>query len=258
MEEITSVDIDVQDNEKPIDEIIFSNNFDETRKVIDTLIISDIHLGSEVSRSGAVLETINFYDFKRLILNGDVFDDLNFKRLDKQDWRLLSLIRKYSNPKRGKEVVWVAGNHDGASDILSHLLGVKVYEEYYWTFAGKKYIAIHGHQFDKFISENVVLTEVASFLYLLFQRLDTKKQCVSRWIKRKSKKWLRLSNKVGYDAIQYAKNKNADVIICGHTHIAGIIELDGVQYYNSGCWTDKPSQYLRISEANGVEICEFY
>ena len=81
---------------------------------------------------------------------------------------------------------------------------------------------------------------------------------MSRWIKRKSKKWLRLSNKVGRDAIQYAKSKNADVIICGHTHIAGYFKEDGVEYYNSGCWTDKPSQYIRINDKKGVEICEIY
>ena len=135
----------------------FESKLSESSRLIDTLIISDIHLGSEVSRSDMVIEIITFYDFKRLILNGDVFDDLNFKRLNKFDWKLLSLLRKISNPKRGKEVIWVAGNHDGASEILSHLLGVQVYEEYSWDYEGKKIIAIHGHQFDKFISENVIL-----------------------------------------------------------------------------------------------------
>lgn len=105
--------------------------------VVDTIIVSDLHLGSSVSRGKRLLELLHAYTYRRLILNGDVFDDLNFKRLTKDDWRFLSYIRKMSNPKRGIDVVWVIGNHDGGvADILSHLLGVPVHEEYVWEAGG--------------------------------------------------------------------------------------------------------------------------
>jgi metallophosphoesterase superfamily enzyme len=100
----------------------------------DTIIVSDIHLGSPVSRSGELLQLLKTYSFKWLILNGDVFDDLNFKRLKKDDWEFLNYIRKFSNPKRNCEVAWVAGNHDGAAEILAHLFGVEVFEEYRWIY----------------------------------------------------------------------------------------------------------------------------
>jgi metallophosphoesterase superfamily enzyme len=64
--------------------------FEEAIEEVDTLIVSDIHLGSEVSRSKQLLDVIKQFQFKRLILNGDVFDDLNFKRLSKSDWKFLS------------------------------------------------------------------------------------------------------------------------------------------------------------------------
>src|SRR5882757_9260063 len=117
---------------------------------IDTVIISDLHLGSEISRGRDALEFLQSICFKRLILLGDIFADLNFRRLTKEHWKFLSYIRKLSNPKRGIEVVWVEGNHDqGLSEVMSHLVGVKVYEEFMWRFEGRHHLAIHGHQFDR-------------------------------------------------------------------------------------------------------------
>jgi len=86
----------------------------------DTVIISDLHLGSEVSRAEAALRMLKETSFRRLILLGDIFCDLNFRRLTKEHWKFLSYIRKLSNPKRNIEVVWVEGNHDhGLSEVMS-------------------------------------------------------------------------------------------------------------------------------------------
>ncbi|MFN5876361.1 MAG: hypothetical protein ACK45E_08790, partial [Ignavibacteria bacterium] len=41
---------------------------------VDTLIVSDIHLGSDVSRAKPLVQLLRTHTFKRLILNGDVFD----------------------------------------------------------------------------------------------------------------------------------------------------------------------------------------
>ena len=85
----------------------------------DTVIISDLHLGSEVSRAKAALRMLKENTFSRLILLGDIFCDLNFRRLKKEHWRFLSYIRKLSNPKRNVEVIWVEGNHDeGLSAVM--------------------------------------------------------------------------------------------------------------------------------------------
>jgi len=95
----------------------------------DTVIISDLHLGSEVSRAKAALRMLKENTFSRLILLGDIFCDLNFRRLKKEHWRFLSYIRKLSNPKRNVEVIWVEGNHDeGLSAVMSHLVGIRVFK----------------------------------------------------------------------------------------------------------------------------------
>ena len=94
----------------------------------DTIILSDLHLGSEVSRASDAVRMLKSASFNRLILLGDIFSDLNFRRLKKEHWQFLGYIRKLSNPKREIEVVWVEGNHDhGLSDVMSHLVGIRVY-----------------------------------------------------------------------------------------------------------------------------------
>jgi len=223
---------------------------------IDTLIISDLHLGSKVARAKRVMAVLQRHMFKRLILNGDVFDDLNFRRMNADDWKVLSCIRKLSNPKHGIEVVWVIGNHDGGvAEVLSHLLGIPVHEEYVFNIAGKRHLAIHGHQFDRWISDRVVITAVATALYTILQILDPNYR-FSRWIKRTSKRWLRMGDVVANAATNHGRNGHAaDVVHCGHTHLPTAQVVNGVLYVNSGCWTDTPSNFVRITHDGDVQLC---
>src|SRR6202161_1269205 len=141
--------------------------------VHDTLILSDLHLGSECSRAREATRLLKQSRFRRLILLGDIFADLNFARLTKDHWKFLGQIRKLSNPKRNIEVVWVEGNHDqGLTDIMSHLVGVRVYQEYAWQYGGLRHLAIHGHQFDGFQVSNVRLSKMGTSLYLKLQKID--------------------------------------------------------------------------------------
>jgi len=114
--------------------------------VYNTLILSDLHLGAETSHAREATRVLKGNRFERLILLGDIFADLNFARLTKEHWKFLGYIRKLSNPKRHIEVVWVEGNHDhGLTNIMSHLVGVRVYQDYTWEYQGLRHVAIHGH-----------------------------------------------------------------------------------------------------------------
>jgi len=225
--------------------------------VYDTLILSDVHLGAETSRARDAIRALKENRFRRLILLGDIFADLNFRRLTKEHWKFLGYIRKLSNPKRKVEVIWVEGNHDrGLTDIMSHLVGVKVYQEYEWEFAGLRHLAIHGHQFDCFGVNNVHLNYFGTLLYLLIQRLDLKGKPLARLIDRLNTRWLRLSPKVASGALFHARLRKADRVFCGHTHAAMRQEQNGIEYYNSGGWVDSIPTYITIDE-QGVQIHEY-
>jgi UDP-2,3-diacylglucosamine pyrophosphatase LpxH len=223
----------------------------------DTLILSDLHLGSDVCHAREAIRMLETQSFRRLILLGDIFSDLNFRRLKKEHWQFLGYIRKLSNPKRGIEVVWVEGNHDaGLTNVMSHLVGVRVYQEYVWYYDGKKHLAVHGHQFDRFIVNNLLLSHVGTFLHLVLQKLDLKGKPFARFADRANTSWLRLSKKVSQGALLHASFKGAHRVFCGHTHEAMHLQKDGIDYYNTGSWTDTKLTYITVAE-DGVQIHEF-
>jgi len=223
----------------------------------DTLILSDLHLGSQISRAQEAMRMLRETSFRRLVLLGDIFSDLNFGRLTKDHWKFLGYIRKLSNPKRQVEVVWVEGNHDqGLTNVMSHLVGVKVYQEYTWEFEGRRHLAVHGHQFDRFAINNVLLSNLGSFLHLQLQKLDCKDRRFSRYVDLLNTRWLRLSSKVAAGAMAQARLWQANRVFCGHTHVAMHREQDGIEYYNSGSWTDAQATYITVG-SEGVRIQEY-
>ena len=225
--------------------------------VYDTLILSDVHLGSECSRARDALQMLKSRRFQRLILLGDIFADLNFGRLTKDHWKFLSYIRKLSNPKRNVEVIWVEGNHDrGLADIMSHLVGVRVYQEYVWQYAGIRHVAIHGHQFDRLVTNNLRLNYLGTLLYLQLEKLDLKGKPVARFLDRLNTRWLRMSSKVASGALFHARLHEAGRIFCGHTHVAMQQTRDGLHYYNAGGWVDSNLTFITIDH-QGVQIHEY-
>lgn len=222
-----------------------------TPKHVETMIVSDVHLGSEISRASDLLAMLKSHTFHRLILLGDIFSDLNFKRLTKDHWELLSHIRRLSNPKRRVETVWVEGNHDqGLSNVMSHLVGVRVFEDYRWKSAGKEYLAIHGHQFDRFLFDDPLISDAASFAFKCIQRCDLGKQRFSRSLDRLSTSWLRMTPRVAAGALRLAAERGANYVFCGHTHFAMHQESGGIHYYNAGAWIHSPATYITITNGH--------
>ena len=211
-----------------------------------------------MSRAREALRVLQQNTYRRLILLGDIFADLNFGRLKKEHWKFLGYIRKLSNPKRGVEVVWVEGNHDhGLAEIMSHLVGVRVYQEYRWNYQGMRHIAVHGHQFDGFSVNNVHLSYwVGTLLYLQLQKWDSKNQALTRFLDRLNTRWLRLSEKVATGALAYARRHGASRIFCGHTHDALHRQDSGIDYYNCGAWIDQRLTYITVGE-DGVQIRDY-
>jgi UDP-2,3-diacylglucosamine pyrophosphatase LpxH len=226
----------------------FSSFFGKKIKTFETVIISDLHLGSKVSRTTALLDFLERVSFKRLIINGDVFDSINMKRLNRHHWRVLSVLRRLTDKENHIEVVWVRGNHDGYSDLLTQLLGIQFYNEYEFVWNNKKVLIFHGDIFDKFTSKHPKISDFADWIYRCSLRIDPKKMRIGHWLKRNSKTFIRNVQKVQDGAIKYAKNKSADIVICGHTHHVQDEIVDGIRYLNPGSWTDTPSYFIGLSE----------
>jgi len=216
--------------------------------MLDAVIISDIHLGSEVCRAKDLIDFLDRIDAseiatRRLILNGDVFDSWDFRRLKKSHWKVLSRLRRMSD---SLPIVWINGNHDGPAEIVSHLLGVDVVEEYGFESGSKRVLAFHGDRFDSFLAKYPIVTSIADFFYQILQKLD-KSHHVARYAKKSTKIYLRNSAVIEAGAIAHARAGGYDVVCCGHTHFA-VSRPGAVGYYNSGCWTERPCTYLTVSD----------
>src|SRR5260370_8672822 len=68
--------------------------------------------------------------------------------------------------------------------------------------------------------------------------------------------WLRLSAKVAAGALAHARAQNAQRVFCGHTHGALSLERDGVEYYNTGSWTQDIATYIAVDQS-GVRDWEY-
>jgi UDP-2,3-diacylglucosamine pyrophosphatase LpxH len=229
--------------------------FDE---IYDTVIISDVHLGSPLSKADHLVNTLKALKFKRLILLGDMFADLNFTRLKKDHWEVLSYLRKLSNPSNNIDIIWIVGNHDPELSLLmSHLVGIDAINKFEWrSNTDKRYIAMHGHQFDPAMSFIPKLSKLISWWYLQLQKIPVLKNGFSRWVDSISSQFQNLSAIVEKNATRYAQFYGFDVIICGHTHNAKSTDVNGIKYCNSGCWVKSVCSLITIKDdtVNIVEI----
>src|SRR5262249_42563201 len=144
---------------------------------------------------------------------------------------------------------------DGSAEIVSHLLGVTVKDEYVLRSGDRRILILHGHQFDDFIDAHPILTWIGDVIYLLLQRID-RTHYFAKLAKKGSKTFLRCARKIAYGSRGYASQRNCQAVCCGHTHHAVTENSDTVLYYNSGCWTEIPCTYLTVMDG-AIDLCCF-
>lgn len=211
----------------------------EAARPYDCLVISDLHLGSEVCQAKLLEDFLNWAAerTKVLVINGDIFDDLNFKRLNKRHFACLKVIRRNSD-REDLRVIWIRGNHDGPADIVSHIVGVDFLDEYILDNGQVRLLILHGDQFDHFVTHFKALTALACSVFYYIQKLFPHR--AARWIRRVSKKFQRNGRLVQESALEYARTNNCAFVTCGHTHLPIQIDVNGIRYLNTGTWTERP------------------
>lgn len=225
--------------------------------VFDAVILSDLHLGSDNCQAKHLCEFLERLEdgrlrTDRLILNGDVFDSIDFRRLKKSHWKVLSLLRKLSDQIA---IIWLCGNHDGSADIVSHLLGTTVEDEHVLSSGAQQVLVLHGHRFDEFLDAHPILTLLSDLAYYLLLRVDRTHR-VARLAKKSSKTFLRCAQKIEQRSREYARQKHCTAVCCGHTHQAISNPGPDLQYFNSGCWTELPCTYLTVRDGQ-IDLCVF-
>lgn len=222
----------------------------------EVVAISDLHLGSNLCQSKELLEFLKRLEVKRLILNGDVFEDLKKTfRLNRQHWDILQQLRSMSDHC---EVVWILGNHDSLYGnkkeniiAISNLLGIKMKYQAIIKIGNKSCLFIHGDKWDTYIYKYPKLSNIITWIYDRLKDMNGKfTRELVKWIKRKSKMLMRNSEFVMDGAINYAEDLECDLVVCGHTHHAMLEKKDSIIYGNCGTFESFVPTYITIDENN--------
>lgn len=205
-------------------------------------VCSDLHMGSEECKADIILQTLKSHTYDILLGVGDLAESDN---LNEDQWKLL----RYLQENREK-IVYVDGNHDprNQENIVNRTLDIPILDRYEFTLGGKKFVAMHGHQFDGYgyLFAWRAIDKLFSFVIKCLKKVHLVKKQIDYHHRQ-------FSSQIARRAIKYAKKKGYDVIICGHTHHARRIKKGKVLYLNCGCFTESCS-YITIDHAGNIGV----
>ncbi len=220
---------------------------------VRTLFLSDLHLGTKGCQAEALLDFLRRYDAETIYLVGDIVDGWKLK----SGWYwpqshndvVQKLLRKV---RKGSSLVYVPGNHD---EFLRDYVGVSLggielaEHAIHETANGKRYLVIHGDQFDLVVRHARWLALlgdgaytaalfVNTYLNILRRKLGLTYWSLSAWAKLRVKNAVNFISRFEELLAAEARRQEVDGVICGHIHHAAMHEDFGVSYVNTGDWVE--------------------
>ena len=236
-----------------------------------SIFISDVHLGTEPCEAKKLLKLLKNTQFQELYLVGDIIDMSNMKGKfywSKTHNKVLKFILKLSKDANIK-IYYIIGNHDiHFTPIINNNIGnIKIVEKLTYKIKDKKYLILHGHQFDGVIKNMTWLYNLGNWSYdiaLKFSKIinNIRKMfglqdwSLANYLKHNIKNIIKFVNNYEKLVIQEAKNGSYDGVICGHIHIAADKIIEDIHYLNTGCWTDPLCSFI-VDNGNNLELRYF-
>lgn len=218
-----------------------------------SVFISDVHLGTKMSRADLLLDFLKTFESESIYLVGDIVDgwalNSNFYWPQEHNDVIQKLLRR---ARKGTKVVYIPGNHDEfLRSFGDHEFGNIILTDTYTHTAvdGRKFIVMHGDQFDVVINKMKWLAHFGSWAYdvLIYINIAVVKirnlfnlphWSLSAWAKYKVKKAVNFIGDYEENLASYAMSKGAQGIICGHIHHPNLRDVDGITYVNCGDWVE--------------------
>jgi UDP-2,3-diacylglucosamine pyrophosphatase LpxH len=233
------------------------------------LIMSDLHLGMNNSKPKSILNFLNSIQTDLLILNGDIIDIDAIKRGSKWKNKHTKVLLKILELSKTTKVIYIRGNHD---DEIKHFYDAKIGDiefknEHTITSGDKKYLVVHGDQFENFGGKLKIVYYVGSVLYDILltantyynairEKLNLPYHSISKIAKRNVKKIMSFIFKFETKAIEAASKKGYDGVICGHIHTPTIKKVSNIEYMNSGDWVENKTA-IALTNNNEWLILDF-
>lgn len=230
----------------------FKNRIDKVFNY-KSIWISDLHLGTRGCQSDLLLEFIRHTQSEKLYLVGDIVDGWALKNTWYWPQSHNDVVQKILKKARhGTRVFYLSGNHD---EILRKFIpinfgGVEIANQViHETIDNKKYLVVHGDQFDGIIQCAKWLAILGSVTYdfLIYfnryinffrNRLGYEYWSLSKFLKFKVKNAVKFISEFEKLVGNYAKQHKVDGIICGHIHHANMQHIDNIHYINDGDWVE--------------------
>jgi UDP-2,3-diacylglucosamine pyrophosphatase LpxH len=218
-----------------------------------TIFLSDIHLGTKGSQADRLLSFIKEYEADTIYLVGDIIDGWRLKKAWHWPQSHNDLVQKMLRKvRKGTRIVVIPGNHDeflrgfvdnrfGAVEIVDSVI--------HKGADGRRYLVIHGDQFDAVVMNARWLALLGDWAYevtlflngkinVMRRRLGLTYWSFSAWAKHSVKKAVNFIGAFEKTLVSEARRQGAEGVICGHIHHAAIRDIDGVRYMNCGDWVE--------------------
>ncbi len=218
-----------------------------------TIFISDVHLGSKAAKADFLIDFMRYHDAETYILVGDIIDGWRLKR----SWHwpqscndvVQKLLRK---ARKGARIIYVPGNHDEfLRDFPGmHFGGIEVALNWIHEAAdGKKYLVIHGDEFDIVVRNYRLLAYLGDWAYdaailvnrglaAVRRRLGLPYWSFSAWAKLQVKHAVNFIGEFQHFVAEEARRHKVDGVVCGHIHHAVMEDIEGIHYINTGDWVE--------------------
>jgi UDP-2,3-diacylglucosamine pyrophosphatase LpxH len=218
-----------------------------------SIFISDVHLGARMSQANLLLDFLKTVECDTLYLVGDIIDGWALSKSFYWPQDHNDVIQKIlRRSRKGEQVIYLPGNHDEfLRSFGTHEFGNIILQDtiIHTGANGKKYLVMHGDQFDVVIKKMKWLAHFGTWAYdtiiylnwfvaKIRKSLNLPYWSLSAWAKYKVKKAVNFISDFEENLTNYAQSKQVDGIICGHIHHANIRDINGLQYINCGDWVE--------------------
>lgn len=227
-----------------------------TKRKVEVVVISDVHLGTYGSRANDLVTYLRSIQPEILILNGDIIDIWQFSKhyFPQDHMQVLKEITSMLSQKT--KVYYITGNHD---EMLRKFKGFKlgnfeIQNKLVLTLDSGVAWFFHGDVFDTTMKHSKWIAKLGGKGYDLLIMLNTVvnwfsekmgsgRISLSKKVKDSVKGVIKYVNNFEETAAEIAIQNEFQYVVCGHIHQPKIKEIvnsrgERVTYLNSGDWVE--------------------
>lgn len=226
-----------------------------TKRDVEVVVISDVHLGTYGCRAKELLRYLKSIRPGTLVLNGDIIDIWQFSKSYWPEAHMKVARRIMKFVSEGTPVYYLTGNHDEMLRKFADLEvgSFKLANKLVLELDGKKAWVFHGDVFDVTMQHSKWLAKLGAIGYDSLILLNSfvnwgltifgkEKLSFSKRIKASFKDAVKFINDFENTAADLAIDKGYNYVVCGHIHQAEkrniTTEKGTVMYLNSGDWVE--------------------